>query len=129
LQQLQWGTPLPVGADLTPLKQLQQLTELHLSTQLHVKTASCLASLTGLKQLKVTTRSLPDEALMRLTALTSLTQLHLRASDEQRGVVELSSGVLDELHKKSNQQAPRLSAVTVPGSCWQLQLLDNPVGT
>jgi hypothetical protein len=109
--------------------QLQQLTELHLSTQLHVETASCLASLAGLKQLKVTTRSLLDEALMRLAALTSLTQLHLRASDEQRGFAELSSGILDELHKKSNQQAPRLSAVTVPGSCWQLQLLDNPVGS
>jgi hypothetical protein len=67
LQQLQIGAQLAVGADLTPLTQLQQLAELVLvPATLNTTTATCLASLTGLKKLTLHTSRLSDEALLQL---------------------------------------------------------------
>jgi hypothetical protein len=120
LQKLQCGLSFPSGADLNPMTQLQQLTMLQLSTGLHVKTASCLASLTGLKQLSARTWELPDEALLRLTVLTGLTELNLAAVDCIRGFHESSRSLLDAFPgNAATEGVPRIT----------LHLKDSKVGS
>ena len=94
LQHLLFGVGLPSGADLTPIMQLQQLTALLLATDAHVKTASCLASLAGLKQLTLRTFNLPDESLLCLAALTGLSVLSIAAVDDVGGFHGLSKELL-----------------------------------
>jgi hypothetical protein len=98
LQQLQFGAPLSTCVDLTPMMQLQQLTELLLLTLLDKSMAASLASLTGLKKLTLHTWQLPDEALLQLTALTGLEELLITAGRSNTGFEGMSQGLREALH-------------------------------
>jgi hypothetical protein len=96
LRDVQLGAAVAKHADLSPLKQLQQLTSLRVCFDLGDKTAQGLAVLAGLRRLRIDTDCLPAVALAWLTKLENLVELgiHADCEPEDGGFRQISEELL-----------------------------------